>query len=179
MSRVGKQPISIPGGVDVKIEGRKIRVKGAKGELETVIPKRINVSVSVTDGKIIVAPEGNLKEIGSFWGLTRSLINNMVIGVTQGFNKTLEIRGREYRVNLKGKDLDLDLGYSHSIKVAPKAGIQFKVDENKIIVSGIDKALVGEQAAEIRALRPSEVYKGKGIRYEGEYVIHKEGKRGI
>ncbi len=177
MSRVGKQPITIPGGVDVKIEGEKIRVKGAKGELETVIPKRM--SVSVTDGKIVVTPEGNLKENGPFWGLTRSLINNMIIGVTQGFNKTLEIRGREYRVNLKGQDLDLDLGYAHSIKVTPKAGIQFKVDENKIIVSGIDKALVGEQAAEIRALRPSEVYKGKGIRYEGEYVIHKEGKRGI
>jgi large subunit ribosomal protein L6 len=102
-----------------------------------------------------------------------------VIGVTDGFAKTLEIRGREYRINLKGKELELDLGYSHSIKVTPKKGIEFKVEENKIIVMGIDKALVGEQAAEIRALRPAEVYKGKGIRYEGEYIIHKEGKRGL
>ncbi len=177
MSRVGKQPISIPQGVDIKVEDRKIRVKGKKGELETILPGGINVEIN--DGKIIVSVESGLKDKNAFWGLSRSLLNNMVIGVTDGFTKTLEIRGREYRINLKGQDLDLDLGYSHTIKVTPKKGITFKVEENKITVMGIDKALVGEQAAEIRALRPAEVYKGKGIRYEGEYVIHKEGKRGL
>jgi large subunit ribosomal protein L6 len=177
MSRVGKQPVAIPEGVDVKIENGNVKVKGKKGVLETSIPKGIKVDVA--DGKVIVSPDGNMKEVRAFWGLTRSLINNMIIGVTEGFTKTLEIRGREYRVNLKGQNLDLDLGYSHQVKVTPKEGIEFKVDGEKIMVMGIDKALVGEQAAEIRALRPAEVYKGKGIRYEGEYVIHKEGKRGI
>jgi large subunit ribosomal protein L6 len=177
MSRVGKQPISIPQGVDIKVEDRRVTVKGKKGELETILPEGINVEIN--DGKAIVSVEGGLKDKNAFWGLSRSLLNNMVMGVTNGFTKTLEIRGREYRINLKGQDLDLDLGYSHTIKVTPKKGITFKVDENKITVVGIDKALVGEQAAEIRALRPAEVYKGKGIRYEGEYVIHKEGKRGL
>jgi len=177
MSRVGKQPVSVPAGVDVKIEDGNVKIKGKKGSLETVIPPGINVSVQ--DGKVTVSPYGNMKEVRAFWGLTRSLINNMIIGVTEGFTKTLEIRGREYRVNLKGRDLDFDLGYSHSIKVTPKEGIEFKLEGDKITVSGVDKALVGEQAAEIRALRPAEVYKGKGIRYEGEYIIHKEGKRGI
>jgi large subunit ribosomal protein L6 len=177
MSRVGKQPISIPQGVDIKVEDKKVRIKGKRGELETIIPKGIGINVD--DGKIIVSVKGGLKENNAFWGLSRSLLNNMIIGVTDGFSKTLEIRGREYRINLKGKDLELDLGYSHTIKVTPKEGIEFKVEENKITVSGIDKALVGEQAAEIRELRPAEVYKGKGIRYEGEYVIHKEGKRGL
>jgi len=177
MSRVGKQPVSVPAGVDVKIEDGNVKIKGKKGSLETVIPPGINVSIQ--DGKVTVSPYGNMKEVRAFWGLTRSLINNMIIGVTEGFTKTLEIRGREYRVNLKGRDLDFDLGYSHSIKVTPKEGIEFKLEGDKITVSGVDKALVGEQAAEIRALRPAEVYKGKGIRYEGEYIIHKEGKRGI
>lgn len=177
MSRVGKQPISIPQGVDIKIEDRNVKIKGKRGELEAIIPKGIGINVD--DRKIILVVKGGLKENNAFWGLSRSLLNNMIIGVTDGFTKTLEIRGREYRVNLKGKDLELDLGYSHTIKVKPKEGIEFKVDENKIIISGIDKALVGEQAAEIRELRPAEVYKGKGIRYEGEYVIHKEGKRGL
>jgi large subunit ribosomal protein L6 len=177
MSRVGRQPISVPQGVEVKVEDRKIKVKGKKGGLETVIPQGVNVDIK--DRKIIVSVTEDLKGGNAFWGLTRSLVNNMVKGVTDGFVKTLEIRGREYRVNLKGKDLEFDLGYSHPIKVVPKAGIEFKVEENKITVTGIDKALVGEQAAEIRDLRPAEVYKGKGIRYEGEYVIHKEGKRGL
>jgi large subunit ribosomal protein L6 len=177
MSRVGKQPISVPQGVDIKVEDRKVRVKGKKGELVTIIPE--GVKVDLKDGKIVVSVESGLKNGNSFWGLARSLLNNMVIGVTDGFTKALEIRGREYRVVLKGKDLELDLGYSHPIKVTPKEGIEFKVEENKITVSGIDKALVGEQAAEIKALRPAEVYKGKGIRYDGEYIIHKEGKRGL
>ena len=177
MSRVGRQPISIPQGVDIKIEDRKVKVKGKKGELETLIPRGIKVDLK--DGEIVVSVADGSEEKNSFWGLTRSLISNMVIGVTDGFAKILEIRGREYRVNVKGKDLEFDLGYSHPIKVTPKNGIEFKVEENKITVSGIDKALVGEQAAEIRDLRPAEVYKGKGIRYEGEYVIHKEGKRGL
>lgn len=177
MSRVGKQPISIPQGVDIKVDNRKVVVKGKKGQLETIIPRGIGVQID--DGKIIVSVKNKSKESNAYWGLSRSLLNNMIIGVTEGFSKTLEIRGREYRINLKGKDLELDLGYSHPIKVKPKERIEFKVEDNKITVTGIDKALVGEQAAEIRALRPAEVYKGKGIRYEGEYVIHKEGKRGL
>jgi large subunit ribosomal protein L6 len=177
MSRVGKQPISVPEGVDIKIEDRKVKIKGKKGELETIIPR--GVSVNINDGKIIVSVGSESKENNAFWGLARSLLKNMIIGVTEGFMKTLEIRGREYRMNLKGKDLELDLGYSHPIKVTPKKGIEFKVEESKLTVSGIDKALVGEQAAEIKALRPAEVYKGKGIRYDGEYIIHKEGKRGL
>ncbi len=177
MSRVGKQPVFIPEGVDIKVEDRNVKVKGKKGVLEAAIPPGINVSVA--DGKVTVSPDGNMKEVRAFWGLTRSLINNMILGVTEGFTKTLEIRGREYRVNLKGRDLELDLGYSHQVKVTPKEGIGFNLEGDKITVSGMDKALVGEQAAEIRALRPAEVYKGKGIRYEGEYIIHKEGKRGI
>jgi large subunit ribosomal protein L6 len=168
MSRVGKQPISVPQGVDIKIEDRKVKIKGKKGELEVIIPD--GIIVNVNDGKIILSVKSGAKERNAYWGLSRSLLNNMVIGVTDGFSKTLEVRGRE---------LELDLGYSHPIKVTPKEGIEFKVEENKIIVMGIDKALVGEQAAEIRVLRPAEVYKGKGIRYEGEYVIHKEGKRGL
>jgi large subunit ribosomal protein L6 len=177
MSRVGSKPIPIPVGVDVKIEGKKVKVKGKRGELEVVIPN--GVGVTVNDGKVVLSPEGELKDVKSLWGLARSLLKNMIRGVTEGFTKALEVRGREYKVSLKGKDLELDLGFSHLVKVSPKKGIEFKVEENRIMVSGIDKALVGEQAAEIRALFPAEVYKGKGIRYEGEYVIHKEGKRGL
>ena len=177
MSRIGKKPVPIPDKVNISIEDDIIRVKGQKGDLEQKIPKGIKIKLE--GDQIVFTPVSNAKNINAFWGLARSLVNNMVIGVTEGFKRVLEVRGREYKVRLQGKNLDLDLGYSHNIIVIPKEGIEFEVDENKIIVKGIDKALVGQQAAEIRELRPPEVYKGKGIRYEGEYVIQKEGKRGL
>ncbi|MEA1913155.1 MAG: 50S ribosomal protein L6 [candidate division WOR-3 bacterium] len=177
MSRVGKKPIPIPDNVELKIETNTIMVEGPRGKLEERIPKEIKVKLE--GGKVWFTPVGNSKKVKALWGLTRSLANNMVIGVTVGFKKVLEVRGREYKVRLKGKNLDLDLGYSHPIQVSPKEGIEFGVDGSKIIVKGIDKALVGEQTAEVRDLRPPEVYKGKGIRYEGEYVIQKKGKKGL
>lgn len=177
MSRIGKKPVLIPDKVTVTIEGNIVSVKGPKGELEQKIPRGIEVKLE--DNQMVFTPVLNLKNINAYWGLARSLVNNMVIGVTEGFKKVLEVRGREYKVRLQGKNLVLDLGYSHIIEVTPKEGIEFVVDENRIIVKGHDKAVVGQQAAEIRKLRPPEVYKGKGIRYEGEYVIQKEGKKGL
>jgi len=177
MSRIGKKPVLIPDKVIVTIEGNIVSVKGPKGELEQKIPRGIEVKLE--DNQMVFTPVLNLKNINAYWGLARALVNNMVIGVMEGFKKVLEVRGREYKIRLQGKNLVLDLGYSHNIEVAPKEGIEFVVDENRIIVKGHDKAVVGQQAAEIRELRPPEVYKGKGIRYEGEYVIQKEGKKGL
>lgn len=177
MSRIGKKPVLIPDKVTVTIEGNIVSVKGPKGELEQKIPRGIEVKLE--DNQMVFTPVLNLKNINAYWGLARSLVNNMVIGVTEGFKKVLEVRGREYKIRLQGKNLVLDLGFSHNIEVTPKEDIEFVVDENRIIVKGHDKAVVGQQAAEIRKLRPPEVYKGKGIRYEGEYVIQKEGKKGL
>ena len=177
MSRIGRKPVLIPDKVTVTIEGNIVSVKGPKGELEQKIPRGIEVKLE--DNQMVFTPVLNLKNINAYWGLARSLVNNMVIGVTEGFKKALEVRGREYKIRLQGKNLVLDLGYSHNIEVTPKEGIEFVVDENRIIVKGYDKVVVGQQAAEIRKLRPPEVYKGKGIRYEGEYVIQKEGKKGL
>lgn len=177
MSRIGKKPVLIPDKVTVTIEGNIVSVKGPKGELEQKIPRGIEVKLE--DNQMVFTPVLNLKNINAYWGLARSLVNNMVIGVTEGFKKVLEVRGREYKIRLQGKNLVLDLGYSHNIEVTPKEGIEFVVDGNRIIVKGYDKVVVGQQAAEIRKLRPPEVYKGKGIRYEGEYVIQKEGKKGL
>lgn len=178
MSRVGKTPVEIPDGVKIEVSGNNlVKVRGPKGELEKKLPEMINVKIE--DSTVIFEPDSDSKEVSAMWGLARSLVNGMVEGVTDGFKKTLEVRGREYKVSLKGKNLELDLGYSHNITVEPKGEVSFEVNDNKIIVSGIDKEIVGEQAAEIRDLRPPEVYKGKGIRYEGEYVIQKEGKRGL
>ena len=177
MSRIGKKPVLIPDKVTVTIEGNIVSVKGPKGELEQKIPRGIEVKLE--DNQMVFTPVLNLKNINAYWGLARALVNNMVIGVMEGFKKVLEVRGREYKIRLQGKNLVLDLGYSHNIEVTPKEGIEFVVDENRIIVKGHDKAVVGQQAAEIRELRPPEVYKGKGIRYEGEYVIQKEGKKGL
>lgn len=177
MSRIGRKPVLIPDKVTVTIEGNVVSVKGPKGELEQKIPRGIEVKLE--DNQMVFTPVLNLKNINAYWGLARSLVNNMVIGVTEGFKKVLEVRGREYKIRLQGKNLVLDLGYSHNIEVTPKEGIEFVVEENRIIVKGYDKVVVGQQAAEIRKLRPPEVYKGKGIRYEGEYVIQKEGKKGL
>jgi len=177
MSRVGKKPVAIPDKVNITIEGDIVRVKGPNGELVQRIPKSIELRLK--GNQIVFTPSSNSKDVRACWGLARSLVNNMVIGVTEGFKKVLEVRGREYKVRLQGKNLVFDLGYSHNIEVVPKDGIGFEVNGNKIIIKGIDKAVVGQQAAEIRELRPPEVYKGKGIRYEGEYVIQKEGKKGL
>lgn len=178
MSRIGKIPVLIPDKVTVAVEGKIVKVKGPKGELEQKVPSSIGVKVE--DNRVVFLILSDSKDSKAYWGLARSLVNNMVIGVTEGFKKVLEVRGREYKVNLQGKNLDFDLGYAHRIQISPKKGIEFELgSENKIIVKGIDKAIVGEQSAEIRDLRPPDVYKGKGIRYEGEYVAHKEGKKGL
>lgn len=178
MSRIGNSPISLPSGVDVKVDGANVTVKGSKGSLEHTVPELI--SVSVDDATVTVVRSDDTTQAKQLHGLTRSLINNMVIGVSEGFRKDLEIIGVGYRAVAKGPSaLELALGYSHSIKVQAPDGVTFDVPEpTKIGVIGIDKAMVGQTAAVIRAHRKPEPYKGKGIRYVGERVIRKAGKAG-
>lgn len=177
MSRIGKKPISVPSGVEVKIDGQNVSVKGPKGELALTVAEPIKVSMD--DAEITVSRPDDERENRSLHGLTRSLIQNNIVGVTEGYSKNLEIVGTGYRVQAKGKNLEFNLGYSHSITVEPPAGIEFKVDgQTKLSVNGIDKQLVGEVAANIRKLRKPEPYKGKGIRYAGEVVRRKVGKAG-
>lgn len=177
MSRIGRKPIDLPSGVEVKLEGRRITVKGGKGTLEMDIMPLINVEVE--NNQIVVSRESELKNVRAAHGMTRALINNMITGVSKGFEKKLEIIGVGYRAAVQGKKLVLNLGYSHSIEVDPPAGIEFACESPiNIKVSGIDKQLVGQVAANIREYRSPEPYKGKGIRYEGEYVIRKAGKAG-
>jgi len=175
MSRIGKKPIEIPSGVDVKIENDSIVVKGPKGMLSRKI--RPEIGVELKDKEIRVYPKLETKETNAFWGLTRQLIFNMVKGVVSGFEKQLEIQGIGYRASLEGKDLVLEVGFSHPVKVAAIDGISFSVNKNVITVSGIDKELVGNVAAKIRKIKPAEPYKGKGIRYLGEEIIRKAGKK--
>lgn len=175
MSRIGKQPIPVPSGVEVKIDGSTVTVKGPKGELTQTFTDIL--SISLDEGQILVTRPDDGREARSLHGLTRTLIANMVTGVSDGYSKNLEIVGVGYRATLKGKDLELALGFSHPVVVTPEAGITFDVPApNKITVSGIDKQRVGQVAAEIRAWRKPEPYKGKGVRYEGEYVRRKLGK---
>ncbi|MDR8019837.1 50S ribosomal protein L6 [Nesterenkonia aerolata] len=177
MSRIGKLPITVPAGVEVDLQGRDIRVKGPKGELARVLPEGINVAVD--EGTVTVTRPDDERESRSLHGLTRTLINNMVIGVTDGYTKKLEIVGTGYRVLAKGSDLEFALGYSHPIQVPAPEGITFQVEgANKLAVTGIDKQLVGEVAANIRKLRRPDPYKGKGVRYEGEQLRRKAGKAG-
>ncbi len=177
MSRIGRLPITVPAGVDVKIDGNTITVKGSKGELSHDIVG--DITVEVEDGTITVARGSEEREARSLHGLTRSLINNMVVGVTEGFKKDLEIVGTGYRVQAKGADLEFALGYSHPVPVKAPEGITFTVEgANKVSVSGIDKQLVGETAAKIRKLRKTDPYKGKGIKYAGEHIRRKAGKAG-
>ncbi|GAA4385400.1 MULTISPECIES: 50S ribosomal protein L6 [Brevibacterium] len=177
MSRIGKQPISVPSGVEVKIDGRRVSVKGPKGELGLTVAEPIEVTLE--DGAVSVTRPNDERESRSLHGLTRTLINNQIVGVTEGYSKSLEIVGTGYRVQAKGSNLEFALGYSHSITVEPPAGITFSVEgQNKLTVSGIDKQLVGEVAANIRKLRKPEPYKGKGVRYAGENVRRKVGKAG-
>ena len=177
MSRIGKNPISVPSGVEVKVDGQDVAVKGPKGELSVTIAEPITVSLE--DGVITVARPDEERESRSLHGLSRTLINNMIVGVTEGYSKALEIVGTGYRVLAKGSNLEFALGYSHPIVVEPPEGISFSVDgQTKVAVHGIDKQLVGETAANIRKLRKPEPYKGKGVRYAGEIVRRKVGKAG-
>jgi len=177
MSRIGRLPITIPSGVEVKIDGRAVAVKGPKGELALTVASPIQVSIE--DGQVLVTRPDDERSSRSLHGLTRTLISNQIIGVTVGYNKGLEVVGTGYRVAVKGASLEFALGYSHSITVDPPAGISFAVEgNNKVTVSGIDKQAVGEVAANIRKLRKPEPYKGKGVRYAGEVVRRKAGKSG-
>ncbi len=178
MSRVGNAPITVPSGVDVDVSGREVTVKGPKGTLNHALPDQIDVDLS--DGTLTVSRTDDERQSRAFHGLTRSLLNNMIIGVSEGFRKDLEIVGVGYRANAKGPSkLELALGYSHSITVEAPEGITFDVPEpTKIGVVGIDKQTVGQVAAEIRAYRKPEPYKGKGVRYAGERVVRKAGKAG-
>jgi large subunit ribosomal protein L6 len=176
MSRIGKQPIAVPDGVEITIEPELVKVKGPKGELEERVSREIGVAQE--NGEVVVTRPTDRGEHRALHGLTRSLIANMVEGVTSGFEKRLEIQGVGYRAQLQGNKLVLALGYSHPVEMDAPAGIDFEVPQpTRIVVRGISKQAVGEVAANIRKARPPEPYKGKGIRYEGEYVARKVGKR--
>jgi large subunit ribosomal protein L6 len=176
MSRIGKQPIAVPDGVEIKIEPELVTVKGPKGELEERVSRQIDVAQE--NGEIVVTRSTDRGEHRALHGLTRSLIANMVEGVTNGFEKRLEIQGVGYRAQLQGNKLVLALGYSHPVELNAPEGIDFEVPQpTRIVVRGISKQAVGEVAANIRKQRPPEPYKGKGIRYEGEHVARKVGKR--
>lgn len=178
MSRIGLKPVEIPAGVEVKVDDNLVTVKGPKGQLQEKISKLLKVEIK--DGSLSISREKDYIEDRSQHGLARALINNMVIGVTEGFEKRLEIQGVGYKAEKKGKTLVMNLGFSHQVKLEDPEGITTEVPSaTSIIVKGISKAAVGNYAANIRAWRPPEPYKGKGVRYEGEYVRRKEGKAGI
>jgi len=176
MSRIGRRPIELPSGVLVALSPGRVQVNGPLGELSQDVPARMQIDK--TDTEITVTRPTERGEDRALHGLTRTLIANMVEGVTKGFEKHLEIQGVGYRATLAGENLELQVGYSHSVKIKPREGVSFEVPvPTQVIVRGIDKQLVGQTAAEIRKVRPPEPYKGKGIRYEGEYVRRKVGKR--
>ena len=176
MSRIGRQPIELPAGVNVAISPGRVQVNGPLGELAQDVPARMEIAHE--DGVITVTRPTERGEDRALHGLTRTLVANMVEGVTKGFEKRLEIQGVGYRAGLRGSDLELSVGYSHTVVVSPRAGITFDVPSpTEVVVKGIDKQLVGQTAAEVRKVRPPEPYKGKGIRYEGEHVRRKVGKR--
>ncbi len=176
MSRIGKRPIEVPAGVNVSIDPGRVMVNGPLGDLTQQVPARMKVEQA--DGEITVTRPTERGEDRALHGLTRTLIANMVEGVTKGFEKKLELQGVGYRAALQGADLRLDVGYSHPVVLKPRQGITFEVPtQTEVLVKGTDKQQVGQTAAEVRAVRPPEPYKGKGIRYEGEYVRRKVGKR--
>jgi len=175
MSRIGKMPITIPAGVEVKLDGSTVTVKGPKGELKQTFSPEIGVEVKGTE--ILVTRPDDEKEHRALHGLTRTLISNMVVGVTEGYKKTLEVNGVGYRAQKQGNNLVLNLGFSHQVIVPEIDGISIEVPSaNSIVISGADKQMVGQFAADIRKKRPPEPYKGKGIKYEGEHIRRKEGK---
>ncbi|QDZ14959.1 50S ribosomal protein L6 [Humibacter ginsenosidimutans] len=177
MSRIGRLPIDIPAGVDVKVDGQDVTVKGPKGELSLTVAQPI--SVKLEENQVLVTRPDDERNSRSLHGLTRTLINNQIIGVTQGYSKGLEIVGTGYRVAQKGSSIEFALGFSHPVLVEPPAGITLTVEgNNKVTVAGIDKQAVGETAANIRKIKKPEPYKGKGIRYAGEVVRRKAGKAG-
>lgn len=175
MSRIGKKPIKLPTGVTCRIDGGQAKVKGPKGELAVSLPPK--VSVAEKEGELLVTvADPTQSRQAAFWGLGRSLLAGAVVGVAQGFSKQLEFSGVGFRAALSGKELVLNVGFSHPVKFTPPEGIELKVEGNVITVSGIDKQMVGETAARIRAIKPVEPYKGKGIKYAGEIVRRKAGK---
>lgn len=178
MSRIGKKPVPVPSNVTATVTGGEIKVKGPKGELSFTVPEQ--VKIEKTEAGIEVTPVDDSKVARSMWGMTRTMVANLVQGVTDGFSKTLEIQGVGYRAAMKGKDLQLNIGYSHDVIHAIPQGLEVKVGGAKqevVTISGIDKQLVGQFAANVRASRPPEPYQGKGIRYQGEYIFRKEGKK--
>lgn len=177
MSRIGKQPITLPRGVELRIDGSLVTVKGPKGELSQQIDP--DISLSQEDGQVVFTRPSDQPRHRSMHGLYRTLVSNMVVGVSDGFSRTLEMHGVGYRAAMQGKNLVLNIGFSHPVEIPPPANIDFEVDgTSKIIVKGFSKEQVGQVAADIRKIRPPEPYKGKGIRYEGEYVRRKAGKAG-
>ncbi|MEV0127519.1 50S ribosomal protein L6 [Dactylosporangium sp. NPDC050688] len=178
MSRIGRKPIAVPAGVDLKVDGQVVTVKGPKGELSHTLAEPITVE-KAEDGSFNVVRPNDERKAKELHGLSRTLIANMVIGVTEGYRKSLEIAGTGYRVTAKGSDLEFALGFSHPVVVTPPAGITFTVERPTLFhIAGIDKQQVGEVAANIRKIRPPEPYKGKGVRYQGEVIRRKAGKAG-
>jgi large subunit ribosomal protein L6 len=177
MSRIGKMPITLPKGVEVRIDGNTVTVKGPKGELaRDILPE---IAIKQEDGQLLVSRPTDQQRHRAMHGLTRTLVDNMVRGVSEGFSKTLEMQGVGYRAQMQGNDLQLSVGFSHPVTVPPPAGIEFEVEgTSRIVVKGINKEQVGQIAADVRKIRPPEPYKGKGIRYLGEYVRRKAGKAG-
>ena len=176
MSRIGKKPVPVPAGVTAAIEGKTLSVKGPKGTLSMSLADE--VSYAVEDGSISVQPTNDTKRARSFWGMQRTLVQNLITGVTEGYSKTLQITGVGYRANVQGKNLKLQLGYSHDVDFMIPEGITIATpDQTTVQISGIDKQQVGQVAAEIRRWRKPEPYKGKGIKYAGEYIFRKEGKK--
>jgi len=178
VSRIGRMPVEVPQGVEVEIKGSHVRVKGPKGQLEHTFPAAMDISME--DGQIAVKRPSDEGRHRALHGMTRALVNNMVVGVTQGFEKVLEVNGVGYRAELKGKNLILNVGYSHPVEVKPPNGIAFEVDTRtrQIKIQGYDKAVVGQITADIRKVRPPEPYKGKGIKYLDERIRRKAGKAG-
>ncbi|MBO6550185.1 MAG: 50S ribosomal protein L6 [Rhizobiales bacterium] len=176
MSRIGKKPVVVPSGVEVKIDGQTVKAKGSKGELSVTLVD--DVTVEITDDGVVVSPVGESKRARSMWGMSRTLVQNIFVGVSEGYKKELEINGVGYRAAMKGKSLSLQLGLSHDVNYDLPEGIKIECpSQTEIVVSGIEKQVVGQVAAEIRSYRPPEPYKGKGIKYKDEYIFRKEGKK--
>lgn len=174
MSRIGKKPIAIPSGVEVKQDGSKLVFK--KGNLSKELDTKNNVNVSIEDGKIVFSPKGDDRQSRAYWGTYRALANNIVVGITDGFTRVLEINGVGYKAAVKGKVVELNLGFSHVVNHELPAEVEASVDKNQIILKSSDKQIIGQVAAQIRGYRPPEPYKGKGVKYAEEHIVRKAGK---